>query len=141
MEDWFETEAAAAVHFREQVGSKLMKLAVPSERGFEYACEHIIAQQLGILSKHAEDELIHEVRYYQRRMALLAQSLRQISKLPGNLLSDCFAGQGRSEAVGIAEEPSQLLSRLSQGEIREFECMNFRDRIGPVCSDYNPASV
>ena len=121
MEDGFETEATAAMHFREQIRSKLVKLTVTLECGFEHAGEHVVVQQLSVLGKHAEDELVYEMRYRKWRMPLLPQFLRQIGKLPRNFLGDRFASQARLKPVRFFEYPGQLLPSFGKCEICKFD--------------------
>jgi len=56
---------------------------------FEHAAEHLARKQIDVLGEHAEDEPVDEMRDRLRRVAAVAQALRQLGEFGRRLL-----GQG-----------------------------------------------
>ena len=133
--------AARVCHGGEQglrIGGEIGGLAAAR---FEHFGEQMIGQQPDIFGEHAEHQPVDEMRHQMRRMAAIAQPLRQRGELAGGFLGQGLPGFRRLEDVGIGEGGAQFLALASVDQVFKVEIMHLLHRVGPVGVDADAVHV
>jgi hypothetical protein len=101
----------------------------------------VVGQQAHILSEHAENELVDEMRDQLGIMPPFAKTLRDAGKLARRLLGKLLPRLLRFELLGVDERCFQPVANGSVGQIFKCELVCLLDTVGPVGPDNDPIHV